>query len=332
MLDADVALWEALRGARVFVTGGTGFVGKWLLESFGRANGRFGLGARMVVLSRDPDGFRARFPGLHSARGVEWWAGDVRDFALPPGTFTHAIHGATDVRADARPLETFQTIVKGTERVLQLCRERGVPSLLLVSSGAVYGRQPPELARVEEDFAGAPPTTRLDSAYGQGKRAAEWLAFAQGAECGTAVRTARCFAFVGPYLPLDRHLAVGNFIADRLAGRPIEVRGDGTAIRSYLYAADLAGWLWALLLRGAAGCAYNVGSEEAIDVGALAHRIAAMENGTAGVRIAGRPTPDVLPERYVPSTRKARTELGLQATVTLDQGISRTLEWARGRH
>jgi dTDP-glucose 4,6-dehydratase len=131
---------------------------------------------------------------------------------------------------------------------------------------------------------------------------------------------------------MDRHLAIGNFLADRLAGRPIEVRGDGSALRSYLYAADLARWLWTILLRGEPRAAYNVGSEEAISIAALARRIAAGENGAVPVRIASAPVAGRLPERYVPSTRKARQTLGLEPTISLDDAISRTLAWARARH
>lgn len=314
---------------RVFVTGGTGFVGKWLLESFSRANERLGLRARMVALSRDPAAFASRHPRLAAAPGLEWLAGDVREFAAPAGAFSHAIHAATDVVADAPPRETFDVIRRGTDRVLELCDARGVTGLLLVSSGAIYGRQPPELERIDEAFCGAPPTTDPATAYGQGKRAAEWSAVAYGAASRCAVRIARCFAFVGPHLPLDRHLAIGNFIADRVAGRAIEVRGDGTAVRSYLYASDLARWLWTILARGAPGAAYNVGSEQAVAVGALAQRIAATDNGAAGVRFGAEPVPGRLPERYVPSTRKAREALGLEPSVGLDAAISRTLAWAR---
>lgn len=325
-------IWEGFRGSRLFITGGTGFVGKWLLESFLHANDQLRLGARAVVLSRNPPAFAAAQPRLAAHPAIQMWAGDIRDFATPEGEFSHAIHGATDVAATATPLETFDVAVNGTRRVLDFCRDRAVPDLLLISSGAVYGHQPTDLEGVGEDYRGAPSCTDPRSAYGQGKRAAEWLATAYGAAGGPAVRIARCFAFVGPYLPLDSHFAVGNFLGDRLAGRPINLSGDGSPLRSYLYAADLARWLWVILARGAPGEAYNVGAEEAISISELARRIAALGTSPLPVRMAHPPRLDVPPERYLPSTQKARQALGLEALVSLDQALARTLDWANSRN
>jgi len=332
ILHHTPGIWEGFRGSRLFITGGTGFVGKWLLESFLHANKHLGLGAEAVVLSRNPASFAAAHPRLAGDPAIRMWPGDIRDFATPPGEFSHAIHGATDVAATATPLETFDVAVNGTRRVLDFCRDRGVPDLLLISSGAVYGRQPSDLERIGEGYPGAPASTDLRSAYGQGKRAAEWLATAYGAAGGPAVRIARCFAFVGPYLPLDSQFAVGNFLGDRLAGRPITLAGDGSPLRSYLYAADLARWLWVILARGSPGEAYNVGAEEAISIGELARRIASSGAGSLPVEIARPPRPDLPPERYIPSTRKAREALGLEALISLDQALARSLDWASSQH
>ena len=95
-----------------------------------------------------------------------------------------------------------------------------------MSSGAVYGRQPLTVDHISEDYSGAPLTTDPKSAYGNGKRASEWLAATYAAEKGLSCKIARCFAFVGPYLALDKHFAVGNFMRDVLSGKPILIGGD----------------------------------------------------------------------------------------------------------
>jgi nucleoside-diphosphate-sugar epimerase len=138
-------LWDELRGARIFVTGGTGFFGCWLLESFAWANHHLKLGASAVVLTRNPKAFRTKAPHLASYSAIELHSGDVRSFDFPPGKFTHVIHAATEASAkfnDENPLLIFDTIVEGTRRVLELARHSGAKKFLLASSGAVYGRQP----------------------------------------------------------------------------------------------------------------------------------------------------------------------------------------------
>lgn len=296
-----------LRNARVLLTGGTGFFGRWLTSTFLRENEALGLGATLTVVTRDarrvPDG----------ARGI---VTDIRELVVEE-TFTHVIHAAMTSSAPVEPAEATSTIVDGTKRVLEQCR--AAQRILYVSSGAVYGRQ--EATHVTEDATTAPDPLDPTRAYGNAKRYAEHLCALE-----SNVTVARPFAFVGPHLPLDAHFAIGNFLRDALAAQPIVVRGDGSAIRSYLYAADLATWLWTILATGAPRRAYNVGSERAVSIGELAKLIGAMFS--VPVEIRGAPTSTL--DRYVPSTRRAREELGLAETVGLEDALARTASFIRG--
>ncbi len=321
-------LWDELRGQRIFITGGTGFFGCWLLESFAWANDRLKLDAQAVVLTRSPEAFRQKAPHLAAHPAIGFHVGDVQKFDFPAGTFSHVIHAATEASAKLnanQPLMMFDTAVEGTRRALELARHSGAKKLLLTSSGAVYGRQPPEVTHIPEDFAGGPDPTEPHWAYGEGKRAAEMLCALYHRQHGLETKIARCFAFVGPYLPLDVHFAIGNFIRDGLSGGPIRVNGDGTPCRSYLYAADLAIWLWTILFGGPSGRAYNVGSEAGLSIAAVAQAVRESFAPPPLVQIAQVPNPAQPPSRYVPSTLKARTELSLRETVGLKEAIRRTL-------
>ncbi len=321
-------LWDELSGGCIFVTGGTGFFGMWLLESFFHANDRLSLGARATVLTRRPEAFASKAPHLANRKDLKFAVGDVRDFAFPEGTFPHVIHAATTSSAPVEPLEMFDTILWGTRRVLEFAAGHGARKLLFTSSGAVYGRQPAGLTHVPEEYGGAPDPVDPASAYGEGKRAAELLCILMASRHGFEAKIARCFAFVGPHLPLDAHFAIGNFIRDALGGGPIRVNGDGSPLRSYLYAADLAIWLWTILLKGAPARPYNVGSDEAISIADLARTVGEMHG--VGVSILGQPTPGAAPARYVPSAKRARTGLGLASWIDLKDGIRRTAGWLGG--
>ena len=326
-------LLRELRGGSVFLTGGTGFVGTWLVESFVHANRVLDLKARITVLTRDADGYRLRAPHLASDPAVTVHTGNVRTFEYPEGEFPFAIHAATEpYRPPDRqsPLSVFEADMEGTRRVLELARQRGTRRFLFTSSGAVYGRQPAEMERMAEEYAGAPAATDTDSAYGQSKRVSEWCSAMYGRVYGFTATVARLFAFSGPLLPLDANYAIGNFVRDALNRGPIRIAGDGTPWRSYLYAADLASWLWTILLGGASGRAYNVGSPEAVTIAELAHAVAAHVAPGTAVEIARDPVPGARPARYVPDVERAARELGLCPAIGLEEGIRRMAVWHRG--
>jgi dTDP-glucose 4,6-dehydratase len=325
-------LWEELRNQQVFITGATGFFGCWLLETLLWANQRLQLNARVTILTRNPETFKRKAPHLAGNSALEILVGDVRTFRFPSGNFSHVIHAATESSVELNqkhPLLMFDTIVEGTRRCLDFAQAAETRKFLLLSSGAVYGPQPPEISNMAEEWNGAPSTLETASAYAEGKRAAELLCAL--ASHGTKLETkiARCFAFAGPYMKLDAHFAIGNFIRDQLHGGPIRVAGDGTALRSYMYAGDLMVWLWTILFRGTPLRAYNVGSEQAISIRELAHEVAQAFTPTVEVEVLGTAGAGSA-QRYVPSTARARRELGLSCEVSLREAICRTQRWFLG--
>ena len=330
ILERTKMLWEDLRKKKIFVTGGTGFFGKWLLESFAWANDQLKLDAQMCVLSRSPDTFKSRYPHFAEALSITFHKGDVRSFEFPQERFDFIIHAATDASAQLNtenPLLMLDTIVEGTRRTLEFARHCGTRRFLLISSGAIYGKQPSDLLHVPEDYSGAPDPTQPASAYGEAKRMAELLCSIYQRKYDLRTIIARCFAFLGPYLNLDIHYAVGNFVRDGLVGGPIYVNGDGTPYRSYLYAADLAIWLWTLLLRGDPGEAYNVGSEEAISIRDLAYEVKAAFSNALKVVIRKSSAPGMKAEYYVPSIRKVSESLGLDSWINLREALHRMIQW-----
>jgi len=322
-------IWDELRGSRLFITGGTGFFGKWLLESLLWVNDEINLDCQVTLLTRSPETFRASVPHLYGHQAVSTLRGDVRAFDFPPGTFTHIIHAATESSAKLNaeePLTMLDTIEQGTRHTLNFAKACSAKKLLFTSSGAIYGKQPPDMTHIPEGYAGAPDPLDPRSAYGEGKRLAENLC-AQYADVNLEIKIARCFAFVGPYLPLNTHFAIGNFISDAMKGGPIIIKGDGTPHRSYLYAADLTIWLWTILLRGQSLRPYNVGSDERVSIMETAQAVARCVNPEIKIEVQGIPIPGIPVEQYVPSTKRAQEELKLTHWISLEDGIKSTVEY-----
>jgi len=326
-------LWDELRGQRLFITGGTGFFGCWLLESFAWANDRLGLDASAVVLTRNPGGFQRKAPHLVSHPAIDLCLGDVRQFAFPAGHFSHVIHAAAEVGAlnAGNATQVFDTIVDGTRRTLEFAGHCQAEKLLFISSGAVYGRQSAELSHVSETYSGAPDVMDPGSAYGEGKRVAELLSAIYGGIYGFEAKVARCFSFVGPYMPLDAHFAIGNFIRDGLANTPIQVKGDGYSVRSYLYAADLCIWLWTILMRGKRFQPYNVGSQDSMTIREVANAVAMAFSPASSIQIASPKETLLATSVYVPDICRAQNELGLAQIIQIDEAIRRTIQW-EGSH
>jgi dTDP-glucose 4,6-dehydratase len=331
LVRGNEALFRALAGASILITGATGWFGVWLLDLLFTADDVLELGIHITAVSRQPERFLARFAGFAGDSRIRWIKADVRQLetSRERDAFSHIIHGAADTSSQPGPdaaMRLFDTIVEGTRRALLAAGPR-CRSVLLLSSGAIYGPPRADAARFVESQPGGPDPAAANNAYAQGKRAAEQLG-AIAASAGAPVRIARCFAFVGPHMPFDGHFAIGNFIADAVRGRPILIKSDGRPQRSYLYMSDLMRALLSILSHGAVGRPYNVGSGEAISIEDLAHRVDRAVGG-CGVRMEGAASDPQ--DRYVPDTTRLRTELGFEPRITLDAAIIRTAEWYRAR-
>ena len=335
VLAQTATFWERARGRRVFISGGTGFFGAWLLESLAYCNRKLDARIAATVLSRDPEGFARRMPHLTGEACIRLVKGDVRNFAFPEGRFEYVIHAAATTSAEAakRPMERLSTLVDGTRRMLELAMAGTTGSFLYVSSGAVYGPQPAGISHIPEGYLGGPDCLDPESVYAEGKRASEQMCAIAARGTETAFTIARCFAFAGPHLPLDKHFALGNFVGDALAGRNIAVRGDGTPTRSYLYGADLAIWLWTMLLgetaQGARLRVYNVGSGEAVNIRELAQTVVEEIDPSLKVEVAREPVAGAPRMQYDPDVGKAERELGLRPLIGLREAIRRMAGWYR---
>lgn len=288
---------------KVLITGGTGFFGKSILDYFSQNPCPYDF----TLLSRH---------GLTSNNlkfQIKQLLGDVRTFDVGSERFDYVIHAATPARTDVPDDEMRSIILDGTANAIRQSKKSGVTKFMMVSSGGVYGKG--FTRPISEDDEPHPFT-----AYGQAKLQAEQMAI----DSGLHALIPRCFAFVGKHLDRNAHFAIGNFMRDALAGRDIVINGDGTAMRSYMYADDLVEWLFAILERGVSGRAYNVGSLDGVSIRELANIVRDTLSSNSAVKVLGKSVSGAA-NYYVPVIKRVADELGLVLKCNLMDAIRRSV-------
>jgi nucleoside-diphosphate-sugar epimerase len=312
----------ALTGRRLFITGGTGFVGRSLLDYFSESAAIHGADFVVTILSRQPEAFFSRFPTYCGLPWLQVEKGEL-DYLPESGEYTDLIHAAADTHAGDDRIAWFDQLVTGTRNTLSFAARAGVKRSLFISSGAVYGGKSGGNRPYEDDAQLAPALNDTRTIYGQGKRAAEHLCALFNHQYDIGCVIARLFTVLSPHMPLDGPYAAGNFIRDTLSDvcPAIGISGNPATLRSYIDGRDMAHWLTVLLMRGIAGEAYNVGSDEAISIAALAQTIPFALGMEKDVRVA--PDAASRPQSiYVPAITKAKG-LGLRIETGIEDAIRR---------
>lgn len=322
---------ESFKGKTLLITGGTGFFGIWFLSALASIHRTTEGGLRIIALSRAPQTFLQRHKLKDSLADVEFIRGDIKNFRLPPDVkVTHLVHMATtnagETFAGEDQLNKLDMLYMGTRHVLETCGS-SLESVLFTSSGVAYGLNHHELIN-ETDFT-APDTTDNNSALGLGKLVAEYLVTHFAAKYGYHYSLARCFAFSGQYLPEDLHYALGNFVRNARNGKDIVIRGDGKAVRSYLYVGDAIAWLLRLLIEPK-NRLFNVGSSRQVRIEGLARLISSLVNPPVGVVIQsmGNPQDNFHRSSYVPNNNEmVKAYPGIAEWTSLEESIERMLEF-----
>lgn len=299
----------------LLITGGTGFVGKCLLGEIKDRNEKMNV----VTTSR-------RTCPSNAISHVRWDVTSTEPPALSPDTIIHAATPASAALNASDPSRMFWIIVEGMRQLIKFAEScERPPTIVFLSSGAVYGEMPDDLVKFPENFVGSVSPLDPKSAYANGKRAAEFLlteAAARGV-CKSVVT--RLFAFSGENLPLDRHFAIGNFVRDAATRKEIVVRGDGSAIRSYLDGSDMARWILAAAKNGNSEFAYHIGSDEPISIGDLAEVVAVRAEKFLGfkprIRYEALKLSTDGVNRYVPETSETERSLSVNQLVSLEESI-----------
>ena len=320
--DVFRSVAEKIGDKRIFLTGGTGLFGQWVIALAEWMHKKNLAAPRLTVLSR-----RDALPQLPF---VTTHLGAIDSFEFPSGTFDLLIHlaapSARDTFNGMTDRAKLDQLYAGTSRVLDFTARQVSGRSLFASSGAVYGGfDASHTAPIKEDDRTAPLPSFNGIGLGLGKRVAEFLVMDRVRAGDVDAGIARAFSFVGPGLPTDLHYAIGNFVGRAVRGEDIQINGDGKPVRSFMYMGDAMWWLLRILTSGEAGQDYNVGSSEAISMVDLAKKVRQVVKQNIRVEVKGlsNSTPgNPLNHYYVPDVKKAVGDLGLHELTSLESGIS----------
>ena len=331
-LQRLLAAFERLDGSRILLTGGSGFVGKWMLQTAKIAQENSATQIEIVVPTRRLSADHVQTAIAIGCPNVSWVEGDFLNGALDLGHIDMIVHAATPASAQLNaenPAEMLRINVVAMESVLRYAGNN--KPLLFTSSGAIYGTQTQSVSHIAEGNVEPNPPSEQLNAYAQGKQMAEQLCRGAGdiGQCSPTI--ARLFAFGGEHLPRDTHFAIGNFIQNALDRQPIAIQGDGRARRSYLYGADMATWLWCALAHdGEKNAApFHIGSEYSVSILELAQAVATVSvevlNYVPKITVAKEVVLSESVHQYVPANSETRKRLQVFEWTSLERMIQLAL-------
>jgi dTDP-glucose 4,6-dehydratase len=307
---------------RVLVTGGAGFIGSHLCETF------VGRGHDVIGIDNFITGSPLNVAALKGHPRFRLVRGDVTEYIDVDGPLDWVLHFASP--ASPRdylelPIQTLKVGALGTHRSLGLAKAKGA-RFLLASTSEVYGD--PRVHPQREDYWGNVNPVGPRGVYDEAKRFAEAITMAYHRYHGLDTRIVRIFNTFGPRMRANDGRAIPAFVGQALEGAPLTVFGDGSQTRSFQYIDDLVEGVQRLMA-AAVNDPVNIGNPHEMTLLELAKRIVRL-TGSAS-EIAFGPLPEDDPKIRQPDITRARTLLGWEPRVDLDEGLRLTIDWFKAR-
>ena len=305
---------------RILVTGGAGFLGSHLSERL------LDIGHQVTILDNFHTGSLENIKHLQSNSNFEVLEKDVQEtIDLDIEFIFNLACPASPVHYQKDPIRTFTTSVFGAFNVLDLATRLGIP-VLQASTSEVYG-DPLESPQQEKYWGNVNPIG-IRSCYDEGKRAAETLFFDYQRTRQTKIKIARIFNTYGPRMSVNDGRVVSNFIVQALRNEPITIYGDGTQTRSFCYVDDLIdGFITFMQSSNEIHGPINLGNPKDFNMLELAEKVIALTQSESAIEF--HPLPGDDPKTRKPDISEARTHIGWEPTIELDDGLVRTIAYFR---
>lgn len=311
-----------LRDSRIVVTGASGFVGKWITKVLMVANEQFSLNLHVLLIGGKTFSSMNRHNTKNFAfKSIDFsTAGNFLDFG-----FTHAFHASTPSNIYSGSLDFVKTNLVALNSMDFLLkdaiRSKIRPAIIHLSSGAVYAKSH-DFDKQGLDENQPVRQFQEDVDYARTKLQLEELINEMNTQGIIYGSNARLFAFSGPYLPLDAHFAIGNFMKNAIDGKPIQIFGNPSTIRSYLYPVDLVILLMKILIEPRISVT-NVGSKNPVTLEKVAKTVSKIF-GRRDVVVSHQYSE---PSSYFPSMFEAEKNYNFSEQVSLEDGLIRWKKW-----
>ncbi len=329
----------ALEGKTVLITGGSGFIGSYIIAAIDTLNRKFfSKPCRVISLDIYLTGQSSRNNLIKEidSEHVQYIKHDVRfpiEIAEPVDYIISAAGVASPVYYKRFPIETIEGTVFGIKNALDLARAKNVRSLLYFSSSEIYGDPDPNFIPTPETYKGNVSSIGERSCYDESKRIGETMCMAYYHVHKTPVRIVRPFNVYGPGMKSTDYRVIPTMLSQGLQGKELTVHDKGNQTRTFCYITDAVIGFFKVMLKGREGEVYNIGNEnEEINMLALAETISgtAFDNKVK-VKLISYPAnyPQDEPKRRCPDLAKAKKELGYEPKVSLKAGLLRACAWLR---
>lgn len=321
------SLWP--RRKRFLISGGTGFMGRWLVESIFKLESQLKTENEFFIISRRSREIIFQEIPILKNSCFTMIQSNLQDFTKVEGTIHYVIDAASDValtKAGQSQQINFSNSMEGTKNLLRIAVEKQVEKYLYVSSGGVYANS--NGPQVESNFNPSKDSSGLVQNYNDAKRAAEGLVIKVAGETGLVAQIVRCFSFVGPYV--SSQMAVIQFLQSVIRKKSIELSSP-SAIRSYMHPVDMCVGLFQILLTPAKSIVFNLGSSQPVRLDRLIAEIGKATGTQPEVKLCESFTRSLAGQCYYPNTELIEKELKFQMQIQLPEALKKTWQFYKNK-
>jgi dTDP-glucose 4,6-dehydratase len=316
--------FNKLKGQNILIIGATSFVGMWVTEAILYADLKYNLEISITLISRNKAKTIERFGSFISSGKISSIYKSLHEIQKSELIgINQVVNLATLTDSTSGDLQLIDNI-QMFQKFWSLLDSSSVKNILFTSSGAVYGKNPEKLIHLKEEDAANININYKNLGYGLGKISSEFLGFQWADRDNLNFKVARLFSFSGAFLPLKSNYVIGNFINNVINKEPLLIKNPGKVYRSFLYGAEMALWLWKILVEGN-NTVYNVGSDKEVSTIDLANLISEVFYGNKNVIVLKDNIPQN--ESYIPDISKIRNDLLVDIKYDINNSITNMINW-----